>query len=645
MASNTEIVMPACSEPACAFAPSNSLKLRPCSGFTTDVSALHSPSSRVAWHRSQHPHTSGSQKRRARIIFCGQSYTENGDRPGSFRQPEALPPGTVALLWLRNDLRLRDHAPLSLGCTADLLAPLYVFDTTKYGYRNRSRWGFQRCGPFRAEFVVNSVSEVSKRLRRKGCDLYIRHGNAVEEVLSLARDLVTKLEKPVAIIAHKEYVWEDVRAELQIESGAKSLSDESGIPVDVHWIWSGTLHHPADLPFDVTSSGVPPTLTQYRELVFPEEGDAIPVRDLAQLPDRLPRFPLSLRLRTDGLPSLRTDLEVEGLCAPLDFPFPCPLAAMEFEGGIEFADDRIKEYITIGQDFLFYSERCELSGRRNTTTKLSPWISAGCMSPREVYWILRGVENQPNAKQPIRQILLQLIARDYYRWVALTYGERLFALNGFSKLTAKEAPIWKLPPGRVKQGERDRLAKWMDGMTGAPFVDAAMRELKKTGFMSNRSRRNVASFLIHDLEFPDWRAGAEYFESKLIDYDPASNWCNWAYLAGVGSDPSVAHKLNVIEESIVYDDDGFFLTRWLPELLFVPPAEIHQPHLLSDEELEAHDVLEGYYPKPVVPLPTAAEELVEPLRKLEGVERDLEWAERVKNDFIEAGAGDVTRLT
>lgn len=629
-----------------AFVSPNTLKSTFVSGSLAKASEERPFISNVSWLRRKPLHfPDNSQNRRARNFICTALHKENNDVAGPFQDPEPLPSGTVAVVWLRNDLRLRDHAPFLLGSTADILAPIYVFDTSVCGYRNKSPWGFQRWGPFRAEFVLNSVSELSKNLRRKGCDLYIRHGNPVEEVLSLVRDLAIKLEKPITIIAHKEFAWEEVRFERYIERGAKSISSDSEVRIDVHWLWSGSLHHPADLPFDITSHNVPPSLKMYQELVFPEEGDSIPVRDAVQLPDRLPRFPLSLRLRTDGLPSLGVDLGIEGLCTPLDYAFPNPLAAAEFEGGTELADERIKEYITIGEDFLTYPDYRELSGRRNTSTKLSPWLSAGCISAREVYWILRKVEEQPNAVEPTKNIILQLVARDYYRWVALAYGARLFALNGFGKASPNELPVWKLPPGRVKQKERDRLEKWIDGMTGVPYIDAAMRELKKTGFMSNRSRRNVASFLIHDLEFPDWRAGAEYFESTLIDYDPSSNWGNWAFLAGVGTDLAASFKLNVIDESMVYDDDGFFITRWLPELLFVPPASIHQPHLLSDEELKFYEVLEGYYPKPIVPLPEATEELIEPLRMLKGIERDPEWVERIKNDFIEAGAEDITRLT
>jgi deoxyribodipyrimidine photo-lyase len=110
------------------------------------------------------------------------------------------------------------------------------------------------------------------------------------------------------------------------------------------------------------------------------------------------------------------------------------------------------------------------------------------------------------------------------------------------------------------------LRQWIDGQTGVPFVDANMRELKYTGFMSNRGRQNVASFLVKDMGL-NWQMGAEYFESVLIDYDPASNWGNWNYIAGVGSDPREDRYFNIATQAAKYDPDGEFVKRWVTALV------------------------------------------------------------------------------
>ncbi|MCY1547705.1 Cryptochrome DASH [compost metagenome] len=119
-----------------------------------------------------------------------------------------------------------------------------------------------------------------------------------------------------------------------------------------------------------------------------------------------------------------------------------------------------------------------------------------------------------------------------------------------------------------------------------PLVDANMRELAATGFMSNRGRQVVASYLINDLQ-QDWRYGAAWFEEHLIDYDPASNWGNWAYLAGVGSDPRRKHLFNALRQARECDPDAAYVSLWLPELRGVPQHLRHTPFLLSHLQLEA----------------------------------------------------------
>jgi deoxyribodipyrimidine photo-lyase len=139
-------------------------------------------------------------------------------------------------------------------------------------------------------------------------------------------------------------------------------------------------------------------------------------------------------------------------------------------------------------------------------------------------------------------------------------------------------------------------------MTGFPLVDANMRKLKQTGFMSNRGRQNVASFLTKNLGI-DWRRGAAWFESWLIDYDPCSNWGNWNYSAGVGNDARGFRFFNIQKQSQDYDPKGIYVKHWLPELQQVPAAKIHEPWKLLPLEQERFGVKLGVdYPNPVVDL-------------------------------------------
>jgi len=118
--------------------------------------------------------------------------------------------------------------------------------------------------------------------------------------------------------------------------------------------------------------------------------------------------------------------------------------------------------------------------------------------------------------------------------------------------------------------------------------------------MSNRGRQNVASFLVKDLKL-DWRMGAEHFESLLMDYDPCSNYCNWNYVAGVGSDPREDRYFNIITQAKRYDSTGSYVKYWLPELNELPPQSIHIPDQLQDKQLLEHGVSRGVtYPNAMV---------------------------------------------
>jgi deoxyribodipyrimidine photo-lyase len=147
-------------------------------------------------------------------------------------------------------------------------------------------------------------------------------------------------------------------------------------------------------------------------------------------------------------------------------------------------------------------------------------------------------------------LIFELRWRDFFRLMMLKHGKSVFQFQGFGQSFVP-------PPGRSENTFR----RWAEGKTGQPFVDAAMRELKFTGFMSNRMRQVVASYLIDYLKL-DWRLGAAWFEEQLIDYDVSSNWCNWAYQAGVGNDPRGKRVFNPERQAEMYDPDGAYRRLW-----------------------------------------------------------------------------------
>jgi deoxyribodipyrimidine photo-lyase len=172
------------------------------------------------------------------------------------------------------------------------------------------------------------------------------------------------------------------------------------------------------------------------------------------------------------------------------------------------------------------------------------------------------------------------------------YGNALFREDGIKKVKRTD----------ISENENELFDKWKEGKTGIPFIDANMLELKLTGFMSNRGRQNVASFLINDLHVT-WTKGAAWFEENLIDYNPASNWGNWAYLAGVGNDPREERYFNVLKQAYDYDAKGDYVKHWLPCLNTLPKQYVHQPWLLNEKEQEQYSFnLGNNYPAPIIKL-------------------------------------------
>jgi deoxyribodipyrimidine photo-lyase len=144
----------------------------------------------------------------------------------------------------------------------------------------------------------------------------------------------------------------------------------------------------------------------------------------------------------------------------------------------------------------------------------------------------------------------ELLWREFFKWTERRYGNRIFQLSGLGNKSASDCFSPEI------------FQSWINGTTGDELTDAVMRELRATGYTSNRGRQNAASYLIHDLG-QDWRSGAAWFERQLIDYDPASNYGNWGYIAGVGTDPRGGRKFNTIQQASNSDPDGAFRSFWL----------------------------------------------------------------------------------
>ncbi|CAE8602730.1 unnamed protein product, partial [Polarella glacialis] len=188
------------------------------------------------------------------------------------------------------------------------------------------------------------------------------------------------------------------------------------------------------------------------------------------------------------------------------------MSALAYLQRYVWTDDKLKDHVGASNSMQ--------SGEKNainSTSRLSPWIAFGCISPRKVVYEVRQYEKARGKSKSSYWVYHELIFRDFFRFTVPLWGKTLFSLNGPYDVT-------KLRWIR----DQDLFDRWREGKTGYPFVDAGMRELAATGTISHLHRQCCAAFLVRDLRL-DWRLGAEHFEATLLDYTPDANWGNWAY--------------------------------------------------------------------------------------------------------------------
>ena len=190
---------------------------------------------------------------------------------------------------------------------------------------------------------------------------------------------------------------------------------------------------------------------------------------------------------------------------------------------------------------------------KDYSSKLSSWLSNGSLSPRMIYHSIKDYEKKIEKNQSTYWMIFELIWRDFFKYISIINGNKIFKVGGILDKNYKWIHDKKL------------FENWINGKTPESFVNANMLELKYTGWMSNRGRQNVASYLSKENNI-DWRWGAKYFESKLIDYDVHSNYGNWMYVSGVGNDPR-DRKFNIKFQAERYDPNNKFQNLWLQEKL------------------------------------------------------------------------------
>lgn len=456
----------------------------------------------------------------------------------------------TAIVWFRKDLRLHDNEALHKAIhSAEQIVPFYCFEESEYG---KSRFGFDRSGPFRTQFNIESVATLRKSLQEIGSDLCVRIGNTPNELLELVKE-----SKAEAIFTAKDIYAEEIAIQKEVEK-------KTAVPLK--YAFGSCLYHINDLPHSYQDT--PEVFTTFRKGVEKKAR----VRDLFPRPKHIPKPKVDLNWAS--LPNAKA-LGIEPRMIDAG-------AAIQARGGEKEALDRLNHYFFESLALQEYKHtRNGLLGE-DYSSKLSLWLWNGCISPRMIYWKVKDFEKRVKKNQSTYWLIFELIWRDYFKYIALKHGNKIFQLHGIGSSKRR----WEV--------DQERFERWTKAETGIPFIDANMRELNLSGFMSNRGRQNVASFLSKELQI-DWRMGAEYFESMLIDYDVASNYGNWMYVSGVGND-SRDRYFNIISQAKRYDAKGEYVKHWMPELHALAASTVHHPWT-SEQQLFSNEI---DYPKPMV---------------------------------------------
>lgn len=414
---------------------------------------------------------------------------------------------TTLIYWFRNDLRLADNPAFTQAClNADHLLPVYVHDSKE----QETVYGFERQGPHRQTFLRESLDDLGSQLRAQGSDLLEFSGKSAEVLLRLLKDT-----------SAKAIYCEQIEAPEEIEQ--VRILQERG--ADVNEFWQSSMLDPQSLPFELEK--MPDVFTAFRREV---ERAQLKFAQPIDAPKKIPPLPATLP-QGSVLPSTAQSVSHSYLL-----------------GGASHARAHLKQYLERRLPDSYKETRNQLIGM-DYSSKFSVWLALGCISAREIAAQLNDYESYHGANDGTYWLWFELLWRDYFRFIHFKYGRKLYRASGLAGIP-------------VSPSYTSSFEQWCAGNTGSELVDAGMCELHQSGYLSNRMRQIVASYWIYDMK-GDWRAGAAWFESQLIDYDVYSNQGNWLYIAGRGTDPRGGRPFNVAKQTQDHDSRGIYRKLWL----------------------------------------------------------------------------------
>mgnify|MGYP001157257754 FL=1 len=424
------------------------------------------------------------------------------------------------LIWFTNNLRAIDNKVLyEASKRSDSLIGYYNFDPLLF---KRNIWGFKKTEKYRTKFLIESIDNLKKNLSQLNITLVIDFSEGFNKLFE-----VIGREKISSIYFQKEWTSEEKETQdkifNKISKKIKKLS-----------FYDQFLFQPSDINIEIAD--FPEIFSIFRKKVEKK----IEINNCFPVPKKYPKSNLlnieneTPNLEKLGFKSFKIDAN----------------SAFPFIGGTDNCLERINSYFWKSKKIEYYKQTRNGMIKTDYSSKLSSWLSNGSISARYIYWQIKDYEKKETKNQSTYWLFFELMWRDFFKYISIKHGNKIFNKNGLSKTQVN----WI--------NDQKELKNWINGTTDEPFINANMIELKKTGWMSNRGRQNISSFFSKNLKL-DWRIGASYFESMLIDYDVHSNYGNWLYNSGIGNDPMPFRKFNVKFQSEKYDPKKKFENLWL----------------------------------------------------------------------------------
>lgn len=429
----------------------------------------------------------------------------------------------TAIVWFTHNLRVQDNRVLYEACNRyERVIGIYCFDILLF---SNTQFQFKKIEKFRAKFLIETVQDLSLNLEKYNIPLEVHF----DDPSSCIPEVVDRYNAK-ALFYQKEFTAEE---KVVIDAVTQNIPEG----VQTFSYYDQFLFEPELIPFHISS--LPEVFSNFRKRVE-KEVQVAPVYRIQEKPND------NLVEVAGNIPTL-IELGFQQFELPRQTAFP-------FAGGETEAVKRLDHYFFQTKKLGYYKKTRNGLVGIDYSSKFSAWLANGSISARTIYHKVKQFESEYGSNQSTYWLIFELIWRDYFKFIAMKHGDSLFYLNGIQNQSYE----WSKDPELVYE--------WIHGKTNEPFVNANMIELKETGWMSNRGRQNVASYFAKELLL-DWRIGAAYFESMLIDYDVHSNYGNWQYVSGVGNDPR-NRKFNVRLQAERYDPRGTYQRMWLQPSLF-----------------------------------------------------------------------------